>query len=195
MEIHALLVLTAVILAGGASRRMGRDKANLEVDGLTLLERTAALAQAAGLPVLIVGRSRPADWSLDGVQFVKDAQPRQGPLGGLHTALTQVQGPVLVLACDMPRLSADALRWLIAEGQSERVGEYGLITINSGQWEPLFSVYTPRCLPLIKERIQEGRLSLHGLIEAGDFQLVEAPSWIEPLLLNVNTPEELREIS
>ena len=174
---------------------MGRDKANLEVDGLPLLERTAALGLAVGLPVLIVGRYRPADWALDAVQFVEDAQPGRGPLGGLHTALTQVQGSVLVLACDMPRLSADALRWLMAEGQSERAGGYGLVTVNAGQWEPLFSVYTPQCLALVEERMQQGRLSLHGLIEAGQFGMVEAPSWIEPLLLNVNTPEELRGIS
>ena len=188
-------MLTAAILAGGASRRMGRDKAKLEVDGLPLLERTAARAMTAGLPVLIVGRPHPAGWPLDAVQFVEDAQPGRGPLGGLHTALILAEGPVLALACDMPRLSADALRWLMTECRSERAGEYGLIIINSGQWEPLFSVYTPRCLALIEERMSEGRLSLHGLIEAGHFGMAEAPAWIEPLLFNVNTPEELRRIS
>ena len=134
---------------------MGRDKANLELDGLPLLERTAALAQAAGLPVLIVGRLQPADWPLDGVRFVEDAQPGRGPLGGLHTAMTQAEGSILLIACDMPRLSADALRWLMAERQSERAGEHGLITINAGQWEPLFSVYTSNCLALIEERMQQ----------------------------------------
>ena len=173
---------------------MGRDKANLEVDGLPLLERTARAALTAGLPVLIIGRPRPADWSLDAVQFVEDAQPGRGPLGGLQRALTHVRGPVLALACDMPRLSASALRWLLAEGQSERAGECGLITTNSGRWEPLFSVYTPSCLALIEERMQQGRLSLHGLIEAGDFRYSAAPDWLEPLLLNINTPEELQEI-
>ena len=174
---------------------MGRDKAKLEVDGLPLLERTAALVQAIDLPVLIVGRLQPADWPLDGVQFVEDAHPGRGPLGGLQRALTKAKGPVLLIACDMPRLSAVALRWLVTEGQSERAGEHGLITINSGQWEPLFSIYTPNCLSLIEERMQQGRLSLHGLIEAGDFRYSAAPDWLEPLLLNINTPEELQEIS
>ena len=174
---------------------MGRDKAYLEVDGLPLLERTAALAQAIDLPVLIVGRLQPADWPLDGVQFVEDAQTGRGPLGGLHRALTKAKGPVLLIACDMPRLSTDALRWLLAEGQSERAGECGLITTNSAHWEPLFSVYTPLCLALIDERMQQSRLSLHGLIEAGDFRYSAAPDWLEPLLLNINTPEELQEIS
>ena len=134
---------------------MGRDKAKLEVDGLPLLERTAALVQAIDLPVLIVGRLQPADWPLDAVHFVEDTQPGRGPLGGLHRAMTQAEGSILLIACDMPRLSADALRWLMAEGQSERAGEHGLITINAGQWEPLFSVYTSNCLALIEERMQQ----------------------------------------
>ena len=91
-------------------------------------------------------------------------------------------------------LSAVALRWLLAEGQSARAGVHGLITINSGQWEPLFSIYTPNCLALIEERMQQGRLSLHGLIESGEFGYSAAPDWLEPLLLNINTPEELQEI-
>jgi len=188
-------MLTVTILAGGKSRRMGRDKARLEIDGLPLLERTAAAAQAAGLPVLVVGRARPLDWTSKDVDFAEDTLPGRGPLGGLHTALTRANGPVLALACDLPRLTAEALRWLELESQSERGGEMGLIVVNSGRWEPLFSVYTPACLPLIEERMRDGRLSLHGLIEAGDFGLAEAPSWVEPLLLNVNTPEELRGIS
>ena len=173
---------------------MGRDKANLEVDGQSLLERTAAAALAAGMPVLVVGRLQPADWTLGAVDFVGDASPDLGPLGGLHTALKRANGPVLALACDLPRLTADALLWL-KESQSEREGEHGLVVVNSGRWEPLFSVYTSACLPLIEEKMLEGRLSLHGLIEAGHFGMAEAPAWIEPLLFNVNTPEELRRIS
>ncbi len=188
-------MLTSAILAGGKSVRMGRDKARLEIDGLPLLERIAAAAQAAGLPVLVIGRARPLDWTLKEVDFAEDALPGRGPLGGLHMALTRANGPVLALACDLPRLTSGAIRWLKSESLLKRGGEHGLVVVNSGRWEPLFSIYTPPCLPLIEERSREGRLSLHGLIEVGNFEMVEAPAWIEPLLFNVNTPEELREIS
>ena len=191
-ERKKILSLTAVILAGGQSRRMGTDKARLEINGLPLLERVAAAALSAGLPLLVIGRVRPTDWSFASAVFAEDALPGHGPLGGLHTALTLANGPVLALACDLPRLSAEAVRWLASQA-SERIGEHGLVTINTRRWEPLFSCYAPACLPLIETRLAEGRLSLHGLIESGDFSTAEAPDWLGPQLLNLNTPEDLRE--
>ena len=186
--------ITAAIFAGGQSRRMGQDKAMLEIDGLRLLERVVVAALAAVLPVLVVGRARPIDWVLEKVAFAEDDWPGCGPLGGLHTALSVVKAPVLAVACDMPCLTADALRWLAGQA-AERVGEHGLVVINAGRWEPLFSCYTPACLTLLEAQLSEGRLSLHSLIEAGEFGQVEAPDWLTMQLLNVNTPEDLQRLS
>ncbi len=71
---------------------------------------------------------------------------------------------------------------------------HGLVVVNDGRWEPLFSFYTSACLPLIESRLAAGRLSLHGLIEAGDFAVVEAPGWVAAQLVNVNTPEDLARL-
>ena len=187
--------ITAVIFAGGQSRRMGQDKARLEIGGMPLLERIAACALSAGLPVLVVGRSRPGDWDLENVAFAEDDRPGCGPLGGLHTALSRISAPVLAIACDMPRLTGESLCWLAAQADAESIGLHGLVVVNSGRWEPLFSVYTPACLPLIASQIAGHRLSLHGLIEAGDFGTALAPDWLAAQLINVNTPEELRGLS
>lgn len=185
--------MTVAILAGGQSRRMGTDKARLEVDGTPLLERLARAALAANFPLLIVGRIRPDGWPLDGVAFAPDIGPGRGPLGGVQTALRVTQASVLALACDLPLLTGDALLWL-AGRSAERSGPHGLAVRNQGQWEPLFSVYTPLCLPLIEDRLAAGRLSLHGLFEAGDFGAVDAPDWIAAQLVNANTPEEWAQI-
>ncbi len=182
------MTLTAAIFAGGQSRRMGTDKAALEVEGLTLLARTAQTALQAELPVLVVGRVRPADWFLEMVVFAEDSQPGLGPLGGLATALGQSDTAVLALACDLPLLTPDAVRWLGT--QLGRGNEHGLIVVNDGKWEPLFSVYRPACLPLIEARLAEGRRSLHGLIESGQFAFIDAPDWVAAQLVNVNTPEQ-----
>ena len=182
--------LVAAILAGGESRRMGTDKARLELGGVTLLERAARTAHSASLPVIVVGRDCPDDWPFPEAAFFSDAVPGRGPLGGLQTALTHTGGPVLALACDLPLLTADALRWLSEQTPSE-MGEHGLAVRNSGQWEPLFSVYTSACLSLIAARLAEGRLSLYGLIESGDFGRIDAPDWVAAQLINVNTPDEL----
>lgn len=167
---------------------MGTDKAALEVEGLSLLAHTALAALDADLPVLVAGRARPDAWPLEAVAFAEDAEPGLGPLGGLATALRHTNVEVLALACDLPLLTADAVRWLRA--QLERGNEHGLIVVSNGKWEPLFSLYRPACLPLIEARLAEGKRSLHGLIEAGQFGFADAPDWVAAQLVNVNTPQQ-----
>ena len=116
------LTQLAALFAGGASRRMGLDKAVLTVGGETLLARTSRLAKDAGLSVVVVGRARPDDWTLDTAAFLPDDVPGLGPLGALTTLLRRVSEPVLALACDLPRLDADALRWLAAHCRLARMG-------------------------------------------------------------------------
>ena len=166
---------------------MGTDKAALEVEGVTLLARAALAALEVNLPALVVGRARPVAWPLEAVEFAEDAAPGLGPLGGLQTAL-RCREEILALSCDLPLLTADAVRWLW--GQRERGNEHGLIVVSNGKWEPLFSIYRRACLPLIETRLAEGRRSLHGLIEAGQFAFIDAPDWVAAQLVNVNTPEQ-----
>ncbi len=180
------------ILAGGASRRMGRDKALLEWDGMTLLHRTAALALGTGLPVLVVGRDAPAGWALPAVSFIPDDVPGQGPLGGLVAALTR-RAPVIALACDMPLLEARALAWLTAEVRAQRAAGAlgaGLAVRQAAGLEPLFACYAEPCLPTARAHLAAGRRALHALIEEAAFTVREAPAWLVPMLANVNRPEE-----
>jgi molybdopterin-guanine dinucleotide biosynthesis protein A len=177
---------TAAILAGGRSERMGRDKAELVYQGETLLARTARIAQEAGCRVLVVGREQPNDWPLSNTRFMPDAWPRQGPLGGLLTALQGTQGCVLALACDLPLLTPHALRWLLAQDR----GPHGVTVQNGSMYEPLFSIYAPGVFPLAQTQIITGRRSLQALIQAGDFHRVLVPPAIAAALVNVNTPED-----
>lgn len=110
--------LTAVILSGGASRRMGRDKASLELDGVPLLERTAAAASAAGArQIVVVGdplRGTPSGASvLTGARFVREDPPGSGPVPALDAALAVVETRwMLLVPCDLAR-PADACRVLV----------------------------------------------------------------------------------
>ncbi len=196
--------MTVAILAGGESRRMGRDKAQIAIDGLPLMERTARLARAVSPSVVVVGRARPADWPLTEVSFVQDEAPGVGPLGGLATALHQWEDRakkgdpagcpygVLLLACDLPALTPQALAWLLKSAQESQPPLVdGLVTLNGGQREPLFSVYTPRCLPLIEAHLTQKRRSLQSLVSAGDFRFLDLPPALAPALVNVNTPDDL----
>jgi len=180
------------VLAGGESRRMGRDKASLIWQGQTLLERMAQTARQVVPQALVAGRARPDHWTLPGAVFLPDARPGEGPLRGLEAALAfAAPAAVLAVACDMPLLSADALRWLLAQTPASRPPRDGLAVRNNGQWEPLFSVYFAHCLPRVREHLALGRRSLHRLIEAGNFASVDAPPWVCAQLVNVNTPADL----
>ncbi|MCP5027131.1 MAG: molybdenum cofactor guanylyltransferase [Actinomycetia bacterium] len=89
------------VLAGGASRRMGTDKAFIPIGGIPMVERVAAaLTEAGARRVVVVGGDGPrvADLGLD---WVADPQPGLGPLAGLVTALTELVGPTVVLPCDL----------------------------------------------------------------------------------------------
>jgi molybdopterin-guanine dinucleotide biosynthesis protein A len=178
------------IMAGGQSRRMGRDKAELEIDGQTLLDRMIDEAKRACEVVAVVGRRG----ERDDVVWIEDDEPGLGPLGGLKTALAHLDRSVLLVACDMPRIDAEALRWLL-EGFQQNTGEHGLVTTRDGSIEPLFSVYTPVVLQLVEQRIAAGSLSVRRLIERGEFERTEAPGQVADKLVNVNTPVDLEQLN
>jgi molybdopterin-guanine dinucleotide biosynthesis protein A len=106
---------SAVILAGGRSRRMGRDKAWLEVDGQPLLARALAVLREAGpREVFISSRADRGDAAL-GCPVLLDREPDLGPLGGIERALQAAASPlVLVLAVDLPYMTGGFLRKLLA---------------------------------------------------------------------------------
>ena len=181
----------AAILVGGHSTRMGRDKANLTRDGVSWLEGTARVAAKCSLQVLAVGREQPHDWPRDlKVEFIADALPDCGPLGGLLAALRWAKAhetySVLALPCDLPQLNQDVLQWLVSQNR----GRDGVAVTRAGQLEPLFSLYDVGLIETVTERLENGRRSLHGLIEKGEFEIVACPPQFESALWNCNTPKD-----
>lgn len=130
------------ILAGGESRRMGRDKASLDWHGRPLLDHMIELARAAGAEVAVAGPHAPA-----GVERLPDAVRGRGPLGGVLAAL-HWRPRVLVMACDMPRLTAPLLRYLW-----ERAVGFDGWTVPADQ--PLCAVYTRALLPWLEAAAAE----------------------------------------
>ncbi|MBS1913177.1 MAG: molybdenum cofactor guanylyltransferase [Bacteroidetes bacterium] len=182
--------ITAAILAGGRSTRMGRDKAMISVNGRPMLERVAGAAYDAGLEVMVVGREQGADWHGPAVRFVQDDFPDAGPLGGIATALRHARTPVLALACDMPWISAEMIRWLVdayaLEGEAA-----GLVSLNGERPEPLFSVYGRPCAGEIAHMIASGNLAVIALIRTLGLPQRVVPERFRSALRNVNTPLDL----
>ncbi len=130
---------SAVVLAGGRSTRMGRDKALLPLaDGRTLLARQLDVLRAAGAAEVLVSARHEQRLPLKGARLIPDCEPDCGPLGGIAAALAAAaHDRLLVLAIDLPRMSAEFLAGLVAAATPDR----GLVPLLDGEPEPLAALY------------------------------------------------------
>jgi molybdenum cofactor guanylyltransferase len=186
---------SAAILAGGLATRFGgRDKGALIVEGESIQSRQlAALAQVADA-LMIVGPDRSAVDNAIGipVRTLPDRIPGRGPLGGLHTALSEARGDALaVVACDMPFVSAPLLAHLLALTR-----EADAVVPSTGRgYHPLCAAYTRACLDSIARRLSKGELKMIGWLDEVRVRVVpEAELRVfgdpDALLANVNTPDD-----
>src|SRR6476620_95951 len=182
---------SAAVLCGGLARRFGgRPKWELVVDGETILQRQMTTLSAADDidEVLLVGgtAAHPA------ARSIVDHVPGLGPLSGIHAALTEARAnTVLVLACDMPYVSAALAAYLIECAQDADV----VVPWVENRYHPLCAVYTRSCLGPISTRLAERRLKIQDLVGDLRHRVVtdrELERFGEPhrLLQNVNTPVE-----
>ena len=121
--------------------------------------------------------------------FVPDAQPGEGPLRGLEAALG-LGDEVLLAACDLPLLQREAITWLCAQAPSE----HGVATSIDGQLQPLFSRYTPACLPLVQRELSLGRRSPLAVIRGGSFAVAIPPPAIARQLADADTPGDWQRL-
>lgn len=197
--------LSAAILAGGQSRRMGTDKAliRLTPDGPTLVERVVAALQAVASDVFLVANDDRLGFL--GLRTVPDVVPGAGSLGGIYSAVTGASTEhCLVVACDMPLLSVPLLRALAAERRDYdvlapfiKVGE-NRQGKTDGVYETLHAIYGRGALPAIEEQLSAGRYRIVGFFPQVRVRALpeEEVRRHDPELhsfFNVNTPERLIE--
>lgn len=183
-------VLNGLVLAGGHSRRMHRDKALLPYAGRTQLQRAlellASRVQASFVSVRADQRAEPAraDHAL-----IVDLTPGLGPIGGIQAALhAQPQCAWLVLACDLPFLTAATLDHLLERRDPRRLAT-AYRSSHDGLPEPLCAIFEPACREPIDQWIASGKRCPREWLAARDDALL-----LEPLesqaLENINTPEQ-----
>jgi molybdenum cofactor guanylyltransferase len=188
------LSVSAAIMAGGKSKRMGQDKAWIELDGEPLIKRVATVLAEVADEVLIVA-NEPRYASL-GLRVVHDRYPEGGALGGIATGVgAATHDTVLVAACDMPFLSVDVWRLLLGHtGEGDVV-----IPRIGGEYETLHAIYTKACIPHMARALAENRLRVIAFFDNVRVTAIEEPELraVDPDLrafTNVNTPEELAEV-
>jgi molybdenum cofactor guanylyltransferase len=193
----ATSAVTAFILAGGKSTRMGADKAFVTLDGRTLLARALDSARSVTPDVRIVGNA--AKFATF-APVVEDIFPNCGPLGGIHAALRSSPTELnLILAVDVPFVSAALLQYLIARA---RRSASATVTVahSGGNWQPLCAIYRRNFADAAEQSLRAGHYKIDKLFAAPSTQKIaeeelRAAGFPPNLFRNLNTREELAEAS
>ncbi len=188
--------VTAVILAGGESQRMGTNKALLEIAGQPLIARTVARVRALCAEIIVVTNTPEVYQFLVaefGADLVPDTYPARGSLVGLYSGLRAVRSSLaLALACDMPLLNLSLLRAMIGLA----AGVDAVVPRMAGLAEPLHAIYRPSvCVPAIRRHLEIGDRRMVSFLpdvavrylDAAD---VDAYDPRRLSFMNVNTPAE-----
>ena len=197
-----MMIIDALILAGGRSARMGQDKALISVQGQPMLRRVAQVASGCCRQVWILS-PWPQRYSVvvDPVgSLLREDHPDQGPLVGFHQGITQVSSIpdppewILLLACDLPFLQETILREGMERLEGIESDRLALVPYRQDRWEPLCGWYRLRCLSSLAAAIQRGERSFQtwlARIPVEKLQITSGHSEWERMLWNCNTPADL----
>lgn len=188
--------VTGILLAGGKSRRMGKDKRFILLGQKTLFERSCAvLCELFEEVCVVIAHDSP---SLQAeVPVIRDLIPDCGSLGGLYTGLRWAKTQhIFLAACDMPFLNPDVIRYMV------NVKEQADIVI--GRWaarlQPTHAVYGRNCLPVIEEMMNLKNKKIHSMIDHPALRVRMIAEWeFEQIdrngrsMFNINTPSDLEQ--
>jgi molybdenum cofactor guanylyltransferase len=186
--------MTGIILAGGENRRMGTDKAFLEIDGRPLVEHILNLFSTLFTRTIVVTNT-PDRYRNYGVEVTSDALDIRGPLTGIYSGLLRSSDEYnFIAACDMPFLNPR----LIAYMGEIAVGQDAVIPMFDGFLEPLHAIYRKGILPAIEAQIRKQDRRIRGLFDHIQVRYVTEEEIVrfDPLkrsFRNLNTPKEYKE--
>jgi molybdenum cofactor guanylyltransferase len=195
------LTIAGILLAGGRSRRMGRDKALLPLPGserLTFVEHLNTMLTACCSEVVLVARDaeQAAEYAFAGIHTITDEAPDIGPLMGLYSGLQAITAShALVIAVDMPFVQPAVVRLLLSQPLDDAL----LVPVVNGFHQVLLAVYPRSILPAVAERLRAGRRDPRSLLEVARVRSIDEAQLraVDPQLrsfVNINTPEELTNL-
>lgn len=186
--------ISAIILAGGESRRLGTKKHLLQFGGKTLVQIIIErLANVSDDVMVVTSAQEVLELDVSGARVIADQIPGRGPLSGLHAGLLAATSDrALLVACDMPFLSVPLLRhlsqpWPNTDAVAPEI---------TGNVEPLLAVYSRSCLPAVEDLLTIDRASMRDLLQRVDTYLIpeEEVRSFDPSGLswfNLNTQEDV----
>ena len=183
--------MTGIVLAGGRSSRMGRDKSVLPWHNSDLVQTVIGkVGQVCEDIVLVSNQPRNVPHR---VRVVGDIMPGMGPLGGIHAGLTHAKHPLaFVTACDMPYIAPEAISFLFQQAGEE----WDVVIPTDGdQFEPMFAVYRKTCIPAIEALLTENRRRIVGFFPLVRVKKIDVSCLRQfdqelTMFTNINTAEE-----
>lgn len=188
--------VSLAIIAGGQSRRMGRDKAFIDLGGKTLIEHVIERSAGLGQAETILITNKPADYARLRLPMYSDALPDKGSLGGIYTALIKARSEfVLVLACDMPFINPDLLRFMLAQINEDLDI---IVPRVEGYPQGLHAIYRQTCIAPIRQQLAANRLKIIRFYEQMRLRYLDEADYarFDPAgrsFANLNTPAELEQ--
>lgn len=187
--------VTAIILAGGKSTRMGYDKAFIKIGGKPIIERTIATLKPMFDDIIIVA-NEPGKFKGLRVKVVKDIKPNCGPISGIHSGLVHSKTEInFVVACDMPFLNLSLIRYMLGKKNNSDII---MIQIN-GKLHPLFGIYSQNCILAIEENLKQDILKVVNILPKVRSRFISKEE-IEKFdrnllsLVNINTQTDLKRM-
>jgi molybdenum cofactor guanylyltransferase len=180
---------TAIILAGGKSSRMGRDKSLLSANSLPLIEKIVAQLRDH-FPEIIIGANDIEKYRFLNLPVIPDLEEGKGPLMGIYSSLLRSKYEInFVVACDIPDLNIEYIREMIRQAKGYQIV---IPTWDDGKHEPLFAVYKKSILNQAKKLLDTGQRKISLLFELVDVKYLPLPDdigWYK----NLNTIEDYKK--
>lgn len=188
--------ITAIILAGGKSSRMGKDKAFVAFSGRPLIEILIDKISSVFGDLIIV-TNKPALYRKYGLRIEVDITKDKGPLAGIYTGLISSEDNYnFIFACDMPFLSRDLIRYMAGE----RDGYDAVIPEYNGRLEPLCAVYSKSCIRPIETELSRNNLKISDFTKYINARIIRGDEISKfgsdrILFANINTPEDMNNLT
>lgn len=183
--------ISAYILAGGKSSRMGSDKGMLLLNETVFIAHIVKALQEANIQnITIVSANTTYDFL--NCNRIEDVFPDKGPVGGIYTALTHTKTEQnIILSVDVPLITAEIINWLIANVDEGK--EITQVKV-ADKTSPLIAVYHKKTVNVFEEHLKKEQLKLRMVIEAIPHQTLEVPEKWCSLLQNINTREDYQNL-
>lgn len=194
--------ISGIILSGGKSSRLGRDKSFIKFGDRTLIEITVGLMKSVFENVIISTNSI-NEYSFLNCPLVEDKYKNAGPLAGIYSALLNSQSEKnFVISCDVPLMNQQMIEYFIKYDSNKDI----IISKASGYLQPLVGIYKQSVLPIILKLLHQPvnqcneikkNISLHSLIKLANTEIIDItslPFYTEELFFNLNTHEDLKKL-